>query len=149
MTTLKWLDGSASNVITTGANTLANNGLVSSGAIDNDADQALFVDIDVLINGFGASVAQGVKVAEVYLCPTVDGTNYPDGHDAAITPAGSLLVGVIEKVTSAGTGAVRGVVAGVPLPPRDFKVVVKNTSGQAWAASGNVVAVRPYRLQSV
>lgn len=140
-----WLDGSAATVLDTGLNSLANGAGALSAAIDNDADLNLYIDIEVYVSGYGASINKGVKFADVYLVPTLDGTNYAD-TDSNI-PQARYLVGSVTKGTANGTGATREIVTGVPLPPRDYKIAVVNTSGQAWAATSNTVKVRPYRTQ--
>ena len=146
MPTLKWLDGSTATALDTGLNSLGNGAGALSAAIDNDADLSYYVDIEVYVSGFGASINKGVKYADVYLLPTVDGTNYPDTDSSVPQPR--YLVGSVTKGTANGSGAVRDVISGVPLPPRDFKLAIVNTSGQAFAASGNTLKLRPYRAQS-
>jgi hypothetical protein len=149
MADLKYKDGTTATIIDTGLNSLANNSLAASAAQDNSADLDLYADLEIVVSGFGASINQGTAYLEIYLCPSVDGSNYPDGHDASVTPAGSALIGMAVKATANGSGALRNVITGIPLPPRQFKVVVKNTSGQALAGSGNTVKIRKYKLQSV
>lgn len=149
MADLKYKDGSTTTILDTGLNSLANNALVASASQDNGADLDLYADLEIVVSGFGASINQGVAYLEIYLCASVDGTNYPDGHDGSVTPASIALVGVAVKATANGSGAVRNVITGIPLPPRQFKVVVKNVSGQALASSANTVKIRKYKLQSV
>lgn len=146
MATLKWLDGSATTALDTGLNSLANGSAVLSAAIDNDADLAYYADIEVYVAGFGSSINKGTKYADVYLLPTADGTNYPDTDSSVPQPR--YLVGSVTKGTANGTGAVRDVISGIPLPPRDFKLAIVNTSGQTWNSSGNTLKVRPFRAQS-
>ena len=140
-----WADGTTATILDTGLNSLANGAGVLSAAIDNDADLDLYIDIEVYVAGYGASINKGVKVADVYLVPTLDGTNYAD-TDSSV-PQARYLVGSVTKGTANGTGATRDIIQGVPLPPRDYKLAVVNTSGQAWAASGNTLKVRPYSTQ--
>ena len=149
MPDLKYKDGSTTTILDTGLNSLANNSLAASAAQDNSSDLDLYADLEIVVSGFGASINQGVVYLEVYLCTSVDGANYPDGHDASVTPAAIALVGVTVKATANGSGALRNTINGIPLPPRQFKVVVKNISGQALAASANTVKIRKYKLQSV
>lgn len=149
MADLKYKDGSTTTILDTGLNSLANNALVASAAQDNSTDLDLYADLEIVVSGFGASIDQGTAYLEVYLCPSVDGSNYPDGHDASVTPAAIALIGVAVKATANGSGGLRSTITGISLPPRQFKVVVKNTSGQALAASANTVKIRKYKLQSV
>jgi len=148
MSTLKWLDGtSATTILDTGLNSLANNAGALSAALDNDTDLAYLADIEVYVAGFGASINKGTAYVEVYLLPTVDGTNYPDTDSNVPQP--TYFIGSLLKGTANGSGAVRDVLREVPLPARDFKIAVVNKSGQAWSASGNTVKIRPVRSQAV
>ena len=149
MADLKYKDGTTTTILDTGLNSLANNSLAASAAQDNSTDLDLYADLEIVVSGFGASINQGTAYLAVYLCPSVDGTNYPDGHDASVTPAASTFIGQPVKATANGSGAVRNVITGISLPPRQFKIVVKNISQQPLAASGNTVKIRKYKLQSV
>lgn len=151
MASLQWEPGSVATVLSTELNSDVTAQSTVSAAIDNDAEQDLYVDIEVVHGTYGGSVAAGTKVADIYLLPTVDGTNYPsnDADSTTLYPAAKFLIGSAVKVTATGTGGMRDIIPGVPLPVGDYKIVHVNTSGQTLASSGNTVKVRPYKSQSV
>lgn len=151
MASLKWQDGSESTVLSTELNSDVTAQATVSAAIDNDSGLDLYIDIEVVHGTYGSSVTAGVKVADIYLLPTLDGTNYPtnDADSTTLYPEAKYLVGSVVKMSATGTGGCRSVITGVPLPARDFKIVHVNTSGVTMAASGNTVKVRPYKSQSV
>lgn len=147
MADLKWKDGTAVTVLSTGLNSLANN--TGAAATFQNTGLDLFCDIELYISSVGASVSQGTAIASIYFVPTADGTNFADGGDAAVTPQAATLVAVMEKRSATGTGAIRCIASGIPLPARDTKVVIINTSGQTFAASANTLKITPFKTQSV
>lgn len=151
MSSLKWQPGSVATVLDTALNSDVTAQATVSAAIDNDTGLDLYLDIEVVHGTYGGSVAAGTKVADVYLLPTVDGTNFPsnDADSTTLYPSPKFLVGSCIKMPATGTGGMRDVIPGVPLPVGDFKLVHVNTSGQTLAASGNTVKIRPYKSQSV
>lgn len=145
MPSVKWEDGSATTALSTELNSLADAGRAISAAIDNDAGLYLYADLELVVS-YATAPTAGTTAAEVYLLPTVDGTNYPEGS-STVTPQAALLVGSFE-VRLGTTGPERLVLRGVDLPARDFKLLLCNKSGRAFTASGNTLKVRPYRVQS-
>jgi hypothetical protein len=132
-------------VLDTGLNTLAaTTGKAISGALDNTTDLAIWADLELVVT-FGSNPTAG-QVVEVYLVPSVDGTNYADG-DASIAPPYPSLVAAfpVRAVTTAQRIAFRG----VQLPPGLYKYQVSNKTGQAFAASGNTLKERRYGTQAV
>lgn len=150
MASLKWEDGSEATVLSTELNSDVTGQLTVSAAIDNDANLNLYVDIEVVHSTYGSSVTAGTKVADIYLLPTLDGTNFPtnDADSTTLYPEAKYLVGSVIKMSATGTGGCRSIITGVPLPARDFKIAHLNTSGVTLASSANTVKVRPYRSQS-
>lgn len=150
MPSLKWQDGSVVPVLTTELNSDVTGQSTVSAAIDNDSGLDLYVDIEVVHGTYGATVNAGTKVADIYLLPTLDGTNYPtnDADSTTLYPEAKYLVGSVVKMSATGTGGCRSIITGVPLPSRDYKIVHVNTSGVTLAASGNAVNVRHYKAQS-
>lgn len=152
MADLKWKDGSSTTtVLSTELNSDVTAQLTVSAAIDNDAGLDLYCDIEVLHGTYGSSVTAGTKVADIYLLPTVDGTNYPtnDADSTTLYPEAKYIVGSCVKMSATGTGGMRSIITGVPLPARDFKIAHLNTTGVTLAASGNTVIIRVYKAQSV
>ena len=151
MASLKWQDGGEATVLSTELNSDVTAQATVSAAIDNDSGLDLYIDIEVVHGTYGSSVTAGVKVADIYLLPTLDGTNYPtnDADSTTLYPEAKYLVGSVIKMSATGTGGCRSIISGVPLPARDFKIVHVNTSGVTLASSGNTVKVRPFKSQSV
>lgn len=148
MADIKWVDGSIATALSTGLNSLADAGRAISSAIDNDAGLDLYCDLELAIAYTSSAPSAGVKVAEVYLLPTVDGTNFAEGG-TSLTPQKSLLVAAFES-RNGSTSAVEYLTAsGIPLPPRDFKLLLVNTSGKTLHATLNTLKIRPYKLQAV
>lgn len=148
MASIKWEDGTESDILTTDLNSLGNNARAISGVIDNDANLNLYADFQLEVQYDTAAPSAGTRIADLYLLPTVDGTNYPEGS-ASLTPQQSLHVGSFESRNPSISAIERLVLAGVALPPRDFKVLIVNVSGVTWETTGNVLSIRPYRLQVV
>lgn len=137
--------GTIGTALATELNSLASGtNSAASAAIDNSASHAIYHDLE-LVCTFGTAPAANSAV-EVYIVPSVDDTNYADGG-GSVTPAGNLLAGVffVRAVTTAQRVALRG----VEVPPGSFKYVLRNTSGQAMAATSNTLRYRPHELLSV
>ena len=129
--------------LSTEFNSLANgSSTAASSAIDNSSALDMWADMELNLGTFGVAPSAGAYV-EVYLIPSVDGTNYADGA-AATAPAQELLVGAFS--VRAATAAQRLVLRGVPIPPGLFKLLCINRTGQAMNASGNTLKYRTYHL---
>lgn len=131
--------GTTVQVLTTGLNTLATatNSAVSS-AFDNTTAKDLYVDIELNLAVQGSARSAGAFVA-VFMTPSVDGTNYPDANE---TTAELVALFTLDAATTARRLARRD----VPIPPGLMKFFARNVTGQAFAASGTTVSVRPHSL---
>src|SRR5687768_8222639 len=101
MTDFGWAPyGTIATVLSTGLDALASNGKAISAAIDNGTALNMFDDLELAVT-FGTGPTAG-SVCELYLIPSIDGTNYTDG-DASIDPPVTMLVGVfpLRAVTTA------------------------------------------------
>lgn len=135
----------AVTALTTELDGLANNtNSAASAAFDNATEKAIWHDLELAVT-FGTAPADNSPV-ELYLLPSVDGTNYPDGG-GTVTPRPNLLAGVffMRNITTAQ----RHVVQRIEVPPGLFKYVLRNASGQAFSASGHTLKYRPHEMQSV
>lgn len=133
-----------SNAMTTELNSLGSlTGKAISSALDNTAMLALFDDLE--LNVTFASAPTAGTVVELYVVPSIDGTNYADGS-TSVLPQSSLYVGgfAVRAVTTAQRMHIRG----VTLPPGLFKYAVQNTTNQAFPASGSTLVRNPYWLIS-
>lgn len=147
MTITKWsATTSPESILTTELNSLANGATKLSAAVSNDdaAERNLYADFEFTIAAQGSARANDAHV-QLYLLPSIDGTNFTYGDDST-TPPASALVGsfILDASTSARVVHLRG----VELPPEDFKLLVYNNTGQALAASGNTLKLFRYNLET-
>lgn len=147
----KWLQSTRSgnpiSVLTTELNSLTTTGSAITGsAIDNDTDLDIYADFELVIT-YGTGPTAGSAI-ELYIVRTVDGTNFEDASTTGpIVPQGGFVGAFILRSV---TTAQRMIIPGVPIPPRDFHVmVVAKTTGQTAAASGNTLKAFFYGRQSV
>lgn len=137
-------------VMSTELNALAaTTGKAISSAVDNSDNTAqptldLFADLELAVDFVTAPTAG--TVVELYLLPSIDGgTTYPDGS-TSILPQSSLYVGgfAVRNTTAAQIMVIRG----VALPPGSFKLLVQNTTNQAFPATGSTLRMNSYQLQT-
>lgn len=130
------------NRLTTELNSLASGSVSAlSAEVDNSTNKYRFSDLHLVL---ASAAFAGSPAIDVYLVPTVDGTNYPD-FDTAASPSivnNNYYVGSITIKPT--TAAKRGVLRGVLLPPGKYKWALRNSTTVALAASGNTLAERQY-----
>lgn len=145
--TEKYLLGSVTSLLTTGLNSLANNALAVSAAYDNTqgaaGDGYTLCDLELVVT-YGTAPAANTGCS-VWFLASQDGTNYEDG-DASTTPARNPdVVLPVRAVTTA-----QRVIRRAWLPWGLSKALLKNDgTGQAMAASGNTLKIRPATYQGV
>lgn len=130
--------------MTTELNSLANNARAISSDLGGDAtDAPLYGDFELVVT-FGTNPTVDTTI-DLYLVRAADGSNYEDG-DASVRPSPDAFAGSFP--VRAVTSAQRIVIRDVPMPPGFYKTVIHNNgTGQAFAASGNTLKVRPHNLQ--
>lgn len=141
------LSGSVTSLITTGLNSLANNSLAISSAFDNTVGQTgdgyTFCDIELVVT-YGTNPGANTACS-LWFLQSQDGTNYEDGG-TSITPARAADVVFPVLVSTSAQRIIRRVL----LPWGLTKVLLKNDgTGQAMAASGNTLKIRPVTAQGV
>jgi hypothetical protein len=143
-----FLQGTIATLLSTGMDSLANNALVAGSAYDNTQGGSgglgyVLGEFELVVT-FGTAPSANSVIA-LWLLSRPDGTNYEDGG-ASLTPARAPDVTFpIRAVTTA-----QRVVIIAPLRPGLFTPLVKNdATGQAFAASGNTVKVRPLTFEAV
>lgn len=120
-------------------NSLGNGSTSSaSSAIDNTSGLDLFADLTLTVAAQGSARSSGATIG-VYVTQALDGTNYDDTQS---TTAELVAVFSLDAATTARQASRRD----VPIPPGLFKLFAVNNTGQALAASGNLVE---YRFHSV
>ena len=133
--TVPWASGDL-NSLNDGANKTSNK-------IDNvaDGENEMYLNLELYVAA-QASVRDSDARVEVYILYSVDDTNFAYGDDST-DPAPETLLHVFNL--DADTAARYCTATGLPLQPFDFKLLIINETGQAFAASGNTLK---YRLHS-
>jgi len=139
-TTFKWqAPETFTNLLTTGLNSLATStsiitGKVLSTLIANSTGLYEFINFQMDVT-FGTAPTAGAYIG-LWILTALDGTNFEDGS-TTIDPARSEDVYIpLLLSTSAQKIAVKNIV----IPPYDFKILLRNKSVQAMAASGNILS---------
>lgn len=148
MAIFKWAEPSAEvTLLSTEMNTLGNGSraVMASAHVNSGADQRnMYGDFELSLATQGSARSSGAYV-ELYILPTLDGTNFAYG-DASLDPSPSKWRANFQY--DAATTARVAIIEGILLPNCDFKVLVKNQTGQAFAASGNTLTMKKYNTQS-
>jgi len=147
MGTTKWEAPSGPTTYeTTDLNSLADGGNVLGDVISNDAAGELYMFADVELY-LATTTSRGTDArVELYLLPTVDGSNYAYGG-ASLDPANNTHVGDFQLDASA-TAARYVVLRNILLPPEDFRFLIINEIGVAFASSGNTLKYLLYNIQT-
>jgi hypothetical protein len=136
--------GTLTTVLDTGLNTLATAGKAISAALDNGTLLNLFDDLELtLANPLSGTPTAGMLV-DIYIIPSIDGTNYIDGDASVIPPSGNHVGSFTARAV---TTAQRLSLRDVPLPPGLFKYLLINNLGVSFASSGNILKRRPHNMQ--
>lgn len=131
--------GTIVSALGTELNALATNTNTSvSSAIDNRTNLDLFADIELVLGAQGSARAVYALI-NLYITPSADDTNYADANEQA---AEILAVFPLDATVTAR----RVVVRDCPIPPGLFKVFARNQTGQALAATGNTIKLRPHSI---
>jgi len=146
MATIKWeAPGSVQTYLSTELNSLADGANKLGGAISNDAAGELDLYMTVQLYLATTSARAVDARVDLYLLPTVDGTNFAYGSDS-VDPSPDNWVG--QFVPPADTSAVYMVIQKIEIPPVDFKLLVMNEINVAFAASGNLLKYKIFSLES-
>lgn len=149
--TLSGYKAAAAAVVFSGTQTLVslqdNEWTDLSDAIDNSTNKYMFADLELVL---GSAAFTGLDSAmELFLVPSVDGTNYADWTGNVLTDVQHNNIHFIGSVaTSGSTQAQRLTLRGVALPAGLYKYGVRNRGGVTLAASGNTLSWRPYQYSS-
>ena len=129
--------------LSTELNSLADGANDLGAKVDNvaDGENEMFLDLEFNIAAQGSSRDADGRV-EIYILYSVDDTNFDMGDDSTDPRPESLLT--VFSLDAATTARYR-TVTGLPIAPFDFKLLVMNETGQAFASSANTLK---YRLHS-
>ena len=140
-------EGTIATVLSTELNSLATSDQeVSSSQYSNDAagERDVYAEYEVYLAAQGGARTGG-NLVELAIIAEVDDANFPDWDDENLFDNYTVASW---KVNAAAT-AVRFTVTDVKLPATDYKVVLRNETGQALAASDNTVKERRYTYTDV
>lgn len=119
-----------------------------SDAIDNSSNKYSFADIEIVLAS-AAFTGTDSKI-EVYIVPSVDGTNYGQWTGNSTTDEQENAGYFVDEVTTTGTTAAqRMTLRDVPLPNGLFKFGFRSRANVSLAASGNTAKWRPHSGQTV
>lgn len=136
MADIKWKPGTRVTLVTDGSSLTNGSRSALSAEYDNATNKHLAAIFELTDVSFGTAPTAG-SIIELYLLPSHDGTNYPDGSDTII-PASNLLVGffVLKNQTAAQRLISRGINnEHVVLPPTKFRCLIWNQAGQTLSAN--------------
>jgi hypothetical protein len=115
-----------------------------SDEIDNSTNKYELVDVRVVMAS-AAFITPADCGMEIFLIPTVDGTNYPTWTGNTTTDQvhnGPYLVGYVPFTGT--TAAQSAVLMEVPLPNGKYKWAARNRGNVTLAGSGNTLNWRPH-----
>ena len=122
-----------------------------SDEIDNSTNKYAFADLDLVLGS--AAFTGSDSGIEVYIVPTVDGTNYPDwsGNATADAPeqAHYFVAFLPLKASTSAKRVVSSSQGPIELPQGKFKFGIRSRANVALASSGNTLYWRPKSYDSV
>lgn len=150
MATITAPAGTRTAITSTGFNSLASATYVTTSAVDLSAVDP--IDVVVEVEATPGTVA-GNKQVLVFAQVSMDGTNYSTGPTSGTTatdePNLRFLGSLPLNTNSTIQRGAFSVMSALGYVPPFFKIVLKNDSGAALAASGNAVYYTSYTGNSV
>lgn len=141
MATIKQIVGTRTSLTTSALNSLASATFVNAGTITHNTNQPLDVLVEVTAT---PGTVSGNKQLVVFAKVSLDGTNYSTGPESGTTTTDEpdlYYVGTVPLNTSSAvqtkTFSLAASLGG--MLPYASKIIIKNDSGAALAASGNSV----------
>ena len=141
MATIKQIVGTRTSLTTSALNSLASATFVSAGTITHNTNQPIDVMIEVTAT---PGTVSGNKQLVVFAKVSLDGTNYSTGPESGTTTTDEpdlYYVGTVPLNTSSAvqtkTFSLAAALGG--MLPYASKIIIKNDSGAALAASGSSV----------
>lgn len=122
-----------------------------SDEIDNSSNKYAYADLDLALGS--AAFTGSDSGIEVYIVPTIDGTNYPDWSGNATTDAPEQAHYYVAFLPLKAATAARRVVsssqAAIELPQGKFKFGIRSRANVTLASSGNTLYWRPKSYDAV
>ncbi len=126
---------SRGNVLSTELNALANGSRTNAGtAVDNSTNLDKFGYLELNVDFVSAPSAGAY--CTIYMVMSLDGTNYADGS-SSVDPGADASIITIPILAS--TAAQNKQVGPIPLPPSKFKLILENSTGQPFPATGSTL----------
>lgn len=138
-TAIAWTSGQTLDSLTDNEYTDA------SDAVDNSTNKYMFADVEIVLAS--AAFTGADSGIEVYLIPSVDGTNYPTwtGNGTSDEQENNgFFVGFVS--TTGATAGQRMVLRDVELPNGLYKWAFRNRGNVTLAGSGNSASWRPHSV---
>jgi hypothetical protein len=134
--TAKWATPStrSSNILSTVANSLANNNESSTVTYDNSTNLDFYALLTLKLGSITPSTGGSVSLR----------VTYNDGTDTSDKIGGDIYVIPLTSGASAKVNIIR-----ITIPPYSLRISLVNNSGVTLNASGNELYVRPWNEQSV
>jgi hypothetical protein len=141
------------NYLTTTLNSLANNTTDLGAEINNETNLCTFMDLELTLASLDIS-GQASPAVVVYMLESIDGgTDFDTGDDAvsadASMPPTDKICAQLGLRPGTGAEAKLAVKSVIPIPPGRFKLMLRNKTGVAFGATGNILAYRTYNLKAV
>ena len=133
--------------------TLANNTTDLGATIDNETNLCTHMDLELMLGSVDLSGQANPSVV-IFMLESVDGgTDFDTGTDAvsaaASIPPADKICAIMGIRPGTGAEAHVAIKSMIPIPPGQFKLMVRNTTGAAFAGSANLFSYRTYNINSV
>jgi len=131
--------GSWTTALSSGLDSLANDGLAISSAIDNSTNNDLFMDIEVYLASVDLS-SQTNPAIYIWLLARTDGINFEDGGTSTPPARAPDAIIPLQEVNAAQRVFARMLM----LTPDQVKILIQNKTGASLASTGNTVKYNTY-----
>ena len=152
---IKWEAATVSltSYLTTTLNTLANNTTDLGAAINNETNLCTHMDLELMLASVDLSAQTNPSVT-IFMLESVDGgTDFDTGTDAvsadASIPPADKIIAIMGVRPGTGAEAHVAIKSMIPIPPGRFKLLLRNTTGAAFAGTTNLLSYRTYNVNSV
>lgn len=131
--------GTSGDVFVTALDSLADGARFQSGSI-SDFATGFILDFMLKVSYTSSTPAVGATVAELYLLPAIDGSNFPE--NGSVVSQQALLIAQFESRNPSTTNYEYLAAMGVWVPAGTYRFSIRNTSGRAYRSTGNALSYR-------
>lgn len=137
--------------LTTTLDALANDTTdLGATVIDNQTGLYTHIDLELMLASLDLSTQSNPAVV-VYIIESIDGgTDFDTATDAVSAPASlpsaDKILAIIGLRLGTGAEAKVAIKSGLVIPPSKFKLLVRNETGVALAATTNILSYRLYNI---